>query len=231
MTRRNRRDTARLPGSHHTQVQPVGGFASSGVPDVDCVQVATVGRPHGVRGELTIWPHNPSSTLLRELFGPKSKRQTILYIAAPDETSGQVLNWSVLGIRAGRKGTLMLRVDGINDRDSAAEYRGWRLLIPKSALPVLQSEDEFYFHQLEGESVVLDSGFQIGQVRRVFETSCEVLEIERLDGSELLVPILTDTVKSFGPPVVLYEHVLDWFDMTLDGSAQKQHGDTSKAQS
>ena len=47
------------------------------------------------------------------------------------------------------------------------------------------------------------------------ETSCEVLEIERLDGSELLVPVLHETVESFGPPVVLFDHVLEWFDLNM----------------
>ena len=104
----------------------------------------------------------------------------------------------------------------INGRDAASELRDWRIFIPKSRLPELNSENDFYFHSVEGAAVVLDTGEPLGHIRRIIETSCEVLEIARIDGSELLVPVLKDTVQSFGPPVVLFAHILDWFDLSTD---------------
>ncbi len=42
-----------------------------------------------------------------------------------------------------------------------------------------------------------DSGRVVGTVRRLIELpSCEVLEVERAGGGELLVPLVTDAVRA-----------------------------------
>ena len=190
---------------------------SESAGDFDCyVQMAIVGRPHGIRGALTLWPHNPSSTWLIDAFQYMSRHHTEpfrIVLVPPDDAPTAYEEWDINDLRSGRKGSLQVMAAHIADRDVAAAYRGWRVLIPKAALPQLNSDDEFYFHQLEGAPVELESGEAFGIVRRIVETSCEVLEIRRDGGGELLVPVLKDTVKDLGPPVVLYDHALEWFDM------------------
>jgi 16S rRNA processing protein RimM len=165
---------------------------------------------------MTVWLHNPKSTLLGDLLRAKAgdaNTKGTLLVCAPEGEGFSEQTLSVGNLRSGRKGARILRALEVNNRDEAAALNGWRILIPSESLPALGSDNEFYFHEIEGAAVVLASGKSLGFVRRVVETSCEVLEIERLDGNELLVPVLHETVESFGPPVVLFDHVLEWFDL------------------
>ena len=55
---------------------------------------------------------------------------------------------------------------------------------------------EWWAHELEGLRVT-DGDREVGTVRRMLELpSVEVLEVERPDGSELLVPLVRDCIRS-----------------------------------
>ena len=57
-------------------------------------------------------------------------------------------------------------------------------------------EDEFWASDLEGCAVV-DGDVSVGFVRRMSALpSVEVLEVDRADGSELLVPLVRDCIRS-----------------------------------
>jgi 16S rRNA processing protein RimM len=56
-------------------------------------------------------------------------------------------------------------------------------------------DDEWWAEDLEG-CAVHDAGRPVGTVRRLLALpSCEVLEVQREDGGELLVPLVTDAVR------------------------------------
>ena len=58
------------------------------------------------------------------------------------------------------------------------------------------AEDEYWASDLEGCRVV-DGETQIGFVRRMSALpSVEVLEVDRVDGSEMLVPLVRDCIRS-----------------------------------
>jgi 16S rRNA processing protein RimM len=67
--------------------------------------------------------------------------------------------------------------------------------VPAGAAPVL-GDDEWWPEQLEGCRVE-DAGRAVGVVRGVRTLpSCDVLEVERAGGGELLVPLVRDAVRS-----------------------------------
>jgi len=85
--------------------------------------------PHGVRGLLKV----KSFTEVPEdvaAYGPLS-----------DESGARRFEIEVLG-RAG--GSVLVRVQGIGDRDAAAALRGTRLFVAREALPPTEAED--YYH-------------------------------------------------------------------------------------
>jgi len=97
--------------------------------------------------------------------------------------------------RGGHGSRLILRVDGCSDRDGAEGLRGLPLLVPRAAAPPLE-EDEWWAEDLEGLTVC-DGRRQVGTVRRLLALpSCEVLEVDRGEGGELLVPLIGDAVRS-----------------------------------
>jgi 16S rRNA processing protein RimM len=93
--------------------------------------------------------------------------------------------------RAGTDERPILRLEGCSTREDAEALRGAEL-----HAEVALDEDEYWAHDLEGCAVV-DGDRAIGFVRRMTALpSCEVLEVDRPDGSELLVPLVRDAIRS-----------------------------------
>jgi 16S rRNA processing protein RimM len=88
-----------------------------------------------------------------------------------------------------------VRLEGCADRDGAAALRGEELRVaPAHAVEL--GEGEWWAESLEG-CRVHDAGRAVGVVRAVRALpSCDVLEVEREAGGELLVPLVRDAVRS-----------------------------------
>jgi 16S rRNA processing protein RimM len=96
--------------------------------------------------------------------------------------------------RAGTDDRPILRLEGSHSREDAEALRGAELRVPLSEVDL--EDDEYWAHELEGCAVV-DGELAVGFVRRMSALpSCEVLEVDRPDGSELLVPLVRDAIRS-----------------------------------
>ena len=96
--------------------------------------------------------------------------------------------------RAGTAEKPILRFEGASSREDALALRGNELTVPRS--DEMLEEGEFWARDLEGCTVV-DGEAVIGFVRRMSALpSVEVLEVDRADGSELLVPLVRDCIRS-----------------------------------
>ena len=69
--------------------------------------------------------------------------------------------------RAG-KGQVLVKVDGVGDRDSAEALKGEHLYVPRDRLPA-PAEDEFYHADLIGLPVVSTDGNTLGTVRALYD--------------------------------------------------------------
>ena len=89
---------------------------------------------------------------------------------------------------------MILRLQGHDDLAAVEALRGKDLLVPRTVAPEL-GPDEWWAEDLAG-CTVHDGDREVGTVRRMFELpSCEVLEVERSGGGDLLVPLVTDAVR------------------------------------
>ncbi len=96
--------------------------------------------------------------------------------------------------RAGVEQRPILRLDGIDDRTAVEALRGQPLMVAQAQAPAL-GEGEWWAHELEG-CMVCDGQQRLGTVNRLLELpSCEVLEVRREDGREVLVPMVRDAVR------------------------------------
>jgi 16S rRNA processing protein RimM len=139
------------------------------------VLAGRVGRPHGLDGSFHVVGADPE--LLRD-------RETLL-LAGEARTVER---------RAGTEERPILRVAGASSREDAETLRGAELGVPMSEVAL--EEGEYWAHELAGCAVV-DGELAIGFVRRMSALpSCEVLEVDRPDGSELLVPMVRDAIRS-----------------------------------
>jgi 16S rRNA processing protein RimM len=111
-------------------------------------------------------------------------------------------------------GRLLVRLDGVADRDGADALRATLFLVDSGELPPIEDPDEFYDHQLEGLRVRTTEGTEVGTVAEVLHTAAgELLSVRGEDG-EVLVPFvsaivtsvsLTDQVIEIDPPEGLLE--------------------------
>ncbi len=96
--------------------------------------------------------------------------------------------------RSGTAERPILRLEGCTQRDDAEALRGLELTVPRS--DEMLGEDEYWASDLEGCAVVAGDEV-VGFVRRMSALpSVEVLEVDRADGSELLVPLVRDCIRS-----------------------------------
>jgi 16S rRNA processing protein RimM len=159
--------------------------STSSTADGGWLHAGRVGGPHGLDGSFRVLDAVPSLLALGD---------RVMVGGAP----------RVIERRGGYGSRLILRLDGCRDRDAAEALRGLELEVPRSAAPALQ-EDEWWAEDLEGLAV-RDGRRQVGTVRRLLALpSCEVLEVDRGDRGDLLVPLVGDAVRS----VNLEERVID----------------------
>jgi 16S rRNA processing protein RimM len=94
-------------------------------------------------------------------------------------------------------GRLLVRLDGITDRDAAEALRGTLFVVDSEDLPAIEDPDEYYDHQLEGLRVVTTEGRLVGNVAEVLHTAAgELLSVTSETGSEVLVPFVSAIVTS-----------------------------------
>lgn len=148
----------------------------------DLVEIGTLTRPHGVRGEMRVDYYADSLDLLRG---------DAVYLQAGHQPPRKA---EVESVRL-HQGTPLVRFAEAPDRTAAEYLRGQTLLVPESALPELDDE-EVYLHDLLGLSVVLDaSGEPLGTLEHVlFHGEQEVWSIMTPAGKEILLPAVPEFV-------------------------------------
>lgn len=140
------------------------------------MEVGRVGRPHGLDGSFHVAAPEPDA----------------LSVGSTVSLAGRT---ATVERRAGTAAKPIVRVSGCSTREAADALRGQSLEVPRSQLPALE-DDEFWADDLVG-CAVGDGPREVGRVTRLFGLpSCEVLEVERPEGGELLVPLVSDAVRS-----------------------------------
>jgi 16S rRNA processing protein RimM len=148
---------------------------------VDLV-VGRVGRPHGVRGELTVELRTDDP---ERRFAPGSVLRT-----DPD-SRGPLTVASTRPMSGG----LVVAFEGVADRTRAESLRGTLLVIDSAELPALDDPEEFYDHQLVGLAAVDPAGSTLGTIADVVHTpASELLLLRDEAGREHLVPFVRDIV-------------------------------------
>ena len=93
-------------------------------------------------------------------------------------------------------GRLLVRLEGVADRNAADALRGTVFIVDSADLPPIEDPDEFYDHQLEGLQVVTTAGAAVGSVAEVLHTAAGELLSVRSDEGDVLVPFVSAIVMS-----------------------------------
>lgn len=144
--------------------------------------VGRIGRAHGIKGQVTVEVRTDEPELR---LAPGAVLMTEPASAGP------------LTIVDGRfhSGRLLLQFKGISDRNAAEALRGTMLVAEIDPEERPEDPEEYYDHQLIGLAVVLADGTLVGELAEIAHLpSQELLTVKRPDGSEVLVPFVTEIV-------------------------------------
>ncbi len=157
-----------------------GGGPDVSEPASRLLEAGRVGRPHGLDGS----------------FHVTRPRPRLLAVGTAVVVAGRTHN---IVRRAGMDERPILRLAGIEDRTAAETLRGQGLGVALDALPPLAT-GEWWAHDLEG-CAVRDGARDVGTVIGLLDLpSCEVLDVRRLNGTQLLVPMVKDAVRRVDVP-------------------------------
>ncbi|MEV5330071.1 ribosome maturation factor RimM [Nonomuraea sp. NPDC052634] len=148
--------------------------------------VGRIGRPHGVRGEVTVEVRTDDPELR---FAPGTA------IATDPADRGPL----VVAGRRWHKGVLLVAFEEVPDRNAAEELRGTMLVIDSADVEPSDDPDEFHDHQLIGLTVVTVAGEHVGEVEDVLHHGQDLLVVKRKGQDEALIPF----VKALVPEVDL----------------------------
>ena len=145
------------------------------------VVVGRIGRPHGIRGEVTVEVRTDDPELR---FAPGSVLTTDPARLGPITVAAA--RW--------HSGRLLLSVAGVSDRTAAEGLRGAVLSaeVPDDELP--EDPEEFYDHQLRGLAAVSTDGTALGTVTDVVHLPGQDLLSLDHHGREVLVPFVAEIV-------------------------------------
>ena len=155
--------------------------ARNPVPDMQAAQNICVGvivAAHGIKGEVKVKSFTEDAAKLAS-YGPLL-----------DETGVPRFELTVTAVT---KGTVIVAIQGVNNRNAAEALKGTKLFVSRDALPEL-AQEEFYHADLIGLTAELGDGTELGTVTAVHNFGAgDVIEVKRKNGGTLDIPF-TDKV-------------------------------------
>ena len=151
------------------------------------VVIGRIGKPHGIRGEVTLDVRTdeperrfaPGTTLRAEAPAGADRRPSSLTVARA--------RW--------HQTTLLVTFEELADRNAAEAARGTVLHATLAADETPEDPEEYYDHQLVGLDVVDLDGSPLGTVKAVVHGSAQdLLTVRTPDGRDTLVPFVSALV-------------------------------------
>jgi len=147
----------------------------------DYLRIGVITAPHGVRGEVKVFPTTDEPERFEELenvwlYNGKS------YVSLDIESVKYFKNM------------VILKVKQIPDRNEAEKYRSKELYVDREhALPL--EEDEYYICDIIGAKVITDTEEEFGTLTDVLQTGAnDVYVVKMKDGNEVLLPVIKECV-------------------------------------
>ena len=149
-------------------------------------QVGVITSPHGLRGEVKVYPttDDPSRfKILKELILKEKRSERVLKVRSVKFF----------------KQFVILGFEGLNRIEDVESLRQCPLLVErKDAVPL--EEDEYYIADLIGLSVRREDGTEIGTLKEVLETGAnDVYVVGREGQKDLLLPAISQCILDVQP--------------------------------
>lgn len=148
------------------------------------VLVGEVIKPHGVRGELKVYPitDNPQ----------RFKKLEKVFI----EQNGVLQPFNLLKVRV-YQDEIYLTLEGIETREEAEKFRGSAVKIDRTNVPPLK--EGWYYFELEGMQV-FEGEVCLGVLSQVLQTGSNDVYLVKGERGEICIPALKSVVKKVDVP-------------------------------
>lgn len=165
------------------------------------VVVGKVGKVHGIKGEIKIYPSSGNAQDLLSF--------SRLYFT---RGKGEALVFDVQNCRVQDK-YAVVSLTGLAARADAENLRDYEVLVEMDVLPTLGPEC-YYWHDIEGLQAVTNEGRVLGRVSGLFATRAHPILVIRDERREYLIPVheqfitaveLTQGILVIAPPAGLLE--------------------------
>ncbi len=147
------------------------------------LRVGVITKPHGVHGEIVVFPTTEDPKRFEDL-------ETI-FLKRNKSREMEVL--TITGVKY-FKNTVILNTKEINDMDAAGLLRQCELYVDRQhAIPL--EEGEYFIGDLIGLQVVTDEGQELGELKDILETGAnQVFEVKG-EEKDILIPVIDDCFK------------------------------------
>ncbi len=150
------------------------------------LRVGVITSPHGVRGEVKVFPTTDDPGRFRRL------REVLL------DNGGEKLPVEIETVRFFKQ-MVILKLKGLDSREDAERYRQKNLFVSRENAVRLQ-KDEYFIADLIGLKVLDEDGSQLGVLKNVLETGAnDVYVVDGTDGREILLPAIKQCILQVEP--------------------------------
>jgi 16S rRNA processing protein RimM len=147
----------------------------------DLILIGKVIRSHGLKGLVRIESYAES----RETFLDAEE----VFLEGP---SGETVKHGVIAITPSNK-FFLLKLESVDSREQAERYRGSNIYIKKGRLS--RQSDEFFWFELIGLPVYLETGTRVGVIRHIVPAPGHDIFVVQEGEKEILIPAVHDVVK------------------------------------
>lgn len=146
------------------------------------LEIGRIVRCHGLTGRLKVLSYLESPDVLAYL--PE------VLIGSRDRDA---VSFPLEAVQLG-KGSVILKLGGVEDRDAAAKLIGSSVWIPSAGLKELP-EGEFYWSEIIGLRVLSEEGDLFGRIVSVFPTGSNDVYVCQGAQGEILLPAIGDVIR------------------------------------
>lgn len=146
--------------------------------------VGKIVNTHGIRGEVKVLLQ---TDFPEERFHPGSE----LLLTHPERPNQLAVK--VQAVRP-HKHMLLVQFEGYTTMNDAEQLKGWQIKVGEEYLLDLE-EDEYYYHEIIGCSVLTDEGETLGKVTEILSPGAnDVWVVQRPQGKPVYIPYIHDVV-------------------------------------
>lgn len=147
----------------------------------DMFQVGIITSPHGVRGEVKVFPTTDDNNRFKKLKD--------CFI----EFKGEMMPVKANGCKF-FKNMVILKFEDFDNMNDVEKFRQCKIFVDREHTVKL-SDDEYFVADLLGINVVDESGKTIGELSDVIETGAnDVYIVKNEQGEEILIPAIKDCI-------------------------------------